>query len=150
MSASIQPALLPTATYDPFNCSVDCTGTLIGWGATGVDEDLQDVFSTKQHALTELSLLDYEDCQNFAWQLVDDSPIGESNICTGQPGDTERGMCAGDQGAPLIQTRPLGSVLIGIGSWGFPICGASVGPSMYVSPKYFADWIQETMAANYP
>lgn len=67
-----------------------------------------------------------------------------SHICTA-PGALRRGICPGDEGAPLVVESGNEYLQIGIASW-FPVSGClTPNPSVYTRITSFVPWIRENM-----
>ncbi|CAG0878651.1 unnamed protein product [Darwinula stevensoni] len=69
--------------------------------------------------------------------------LNEEHICAGGKAET----CHGDSGGPLVFLRPLGGhaqyFLIGVVSFGSPLCGEIIAPGVYTRITHYLDWILE-------
>lgn len=89
-----------------------------------------------------VQIMDIETCQqNFYGNLVN-----ENNICTS--GDGQRGACHSDYGGPLVVSRNNEAILVGVISFGWPICEAGK-PTVHVDVHKYLIWIQEITNSAY-
>lgn len=83
-------------------------------------------------------ILDLETCRRVFYGNL----VNENSICTS--GDNGLGACHSDYGGPLVVKRNNEDVLIGVISFGWPICSAGK-PSVYADVQKYLNWI-ETVA----
>ncbi len=67
--------------------------------------------------------------------------LTEHNICA-SGGNSNRGVCSGDSGGPLIVKRNGRNIIIGVGSWVLLPCGMSNTPDMFIRVDSFDSWIK--------
>ncbi|CAG0883161.1 unnamed protein product [Darwinula stevensoni] len=69
--------------------------------------------------------------------------LSEEQVCAG--GEPNSGPCKGEQGGPLVVSRPpeifAQYFLIGVFSFGTPYCGLLAAPSVYTRVTHYLDWI---------
>lgn len=77
-----------------------------------------------------------------------DPPLTHRELCV--RGESSVGMCAGDEGSPMILSPTLRvrrDILIGLGSFTTESCGSEQGVAVFMNIMYYRDWIVETRKA---
>lgn len=128
----------PVGPADPASAaSLWPAGTLataIGWGATNVNPI---EYPTQLQELS-IEIVGDTDCSIYLGGLFD--PV--SNLCAGQPGSTEDGLCFGDSGGPVVvPDGGAGWLLVGLTSWGGDPCAATGKPDVFTEVANFTEWI---------
>lgn len=83
----------------------------------------------------DVTIIDNDICQRTFGNLVT-----SNNICTS--GDRNRGACHSDYGGPLVAQRNGEAVLIGVISYGWPVCQLG-RPTVHVDVAKYADFIAQ-------
>lgn len=125
-----QPIALPTTIYGIAN------GVVSGWGKTFVNQQPTSVPQVLQF-LNTVTLFT-NDCRVRHATTGQASLIQDTNICAFS--HAGQGICAGDNGSPLV----IGRELVGIASFGVP-CGTGV-PDIYTQVFSYLGWIQQNSA----
>ncbi|XP_030027393.2 uncharacterized protein LOC115445311 [Manduca sexta] len=112
---------------------VDGEVTIIGWGAT------DDVIGVKKYqplAVANIDVYDFDKCQ----EIYSKNYVIESNFCVGFV-SKGGGACNKDVGGPGI----VNGVLVGVISFGPPVCGTPGMPTVLVKLGYYATWIESVI-----
>ncbi|MGH6736443.1 MAG: S1 family peptidase [Methyloceanibacter sp.] len=136
--------------------------TVTGWGSIWDPDDKevvellsklnpQDDISEKLNYpeklyYTDIHVMDRGECRSvYEPQQLN---IADSEICAMKPRSAAN-SCYGDSGGPLVVLAkdPKRYVQIGVVSWG-DRCGRAGNPNVFARVASFADWIEDTMAAN--
>ncbi|XP_076679470.1 trypsin-1-like [Andrena cerasifolii] len=133
----VQPISLPQPNSTPSG-----TAVLTGWGSTSRTSSpiMPDKLQT-----APLPLIDLVTCKSAIEKLTGNSPLHETNVCSG-PLTGGYSACSGDSGGPLVLNQNGKTELIGIVSWGIVPCGTQGAPSVYTKVSAFVDWIQTNIA----
>ncbi|XP_063629048.1 uncharacterized protein LOC134800508 [Cydia splendana] len=107
--------------------------TILGWGATG--ESNVQYHRKKLHAAS-LDYYDRESCR----EVYGKKYVTRTNFCAGFISRGE-GACNQDVGDPAV----TGMYLVGVTSFGSPICGRPDTPTVFTKVGFYADWIQALM-----
>ncbi|XP_013144752.1 PREDICTED: uncharacterized protein LOC106108200 [Papilio polytes] len=125
----------------PWNLPVNTPGiTIIGWGAKSSSNKVGDPF----HNILSYSHLDVyptRECQ----EVYTKEYVTKLNFCGGffSKGG---GACNRDVGAPGI----IGGTLVGVVSFGSPVCGTPDAPTVFTKVGYYYQWIQTIMDLHVP
>ncbi|XP_039311110.1 transmembrane protease serine 9 [Solenopsis invicta] len=127
----IQPIELAPAESEP-------TGEawLCGWGST----ENADTPKVLQHV--KMEYVDRQTCHDAIERLTGDSPVHETNVCTGPMYDGIS-ACSGDSGGPLFSRNGNTAIQTGIVSWGIFPCATDGAPSVFTKVSKFNDWIKQ-------
>ncbi|XP_048001052.1 uncharacterized protein LOC125237866 [Leguminivora glycinivorella] len=106
---------------------------ILGWGAT-TESNLQQ--HRKQLSATNLDFYDHKLCT----EIYGEKFLTKKNFCAGFITRGE-GACNHDVGDPGV----AGMYLIGVTSFGSPICGRPDTPTVFTKVGFYADWIEEIM-----
>ncbi|XP_063369438.1 uncharacterized protein LOC134657803 [Cydia amplana] len=107
--------------------------TILGWGAKTVS-NLQ--FHRNRLHAASLDFYDRESCREIYGKKF----ITRTNFCAGFISRGE-GACNLDVGDPGVS----GMYLVGVTSFGSPICGRPDTPTVFTKVGFYADWIQDLM-----
>ncbi|XP_063388150.1 uncharacterized protein LOC134674032 [Cydia fagiglandana] len=107
--------------------------TILGWGATR--ESNVQYHRKKLHAAS-LDFYDRESCR----EVYGKKYVTRTNFCAGFISRGE-GACNQDVGDPAVS----GMYLVGVTSFGSPICGRPDTPTVFTKVGFYADWIQDLM-----
>jgi len=122
----------------------DFTGQLCA--ATGWGQDRFGDRGKPQVILKEvwMNILEHNSCQEKLrkTKLGSFFILDQSFTCAG--GQTDKDMCTGDGGSPLMCEGPNGFVQAGIVSWGIN-CGLNDVPGVYVNLSNYVCWIKNTV-----
>lgn len=105
--------------------------TMSGFGQ--VSDASRELSNTLQSV--DVTILSHDICQRTFGNLVT-----SNNICTS--GDRGRGACHSDYGGPLVAQRNGEAVLIGVISYGWPVC-QSGRPTVHVDVAKYSDFISQ-------
>ncbi|XP_058520365.1 inactive serine protease 39-like [Ochotona princeps] len=144
-NSHVRPACLPdNSTVLPMNSSC----WISGWGMLTEDVFLPAPFQLQE---AKVSLIDSDSCSRFFIPPVGTPPeqvvtLQEDMICAG---DTwvEKSICRGDSGGPLVCFLKGAWHLVGVTSWSWD-CRSPIGPSVFASTTYYANWIKEKQRVN--
>ncbi|XP_045540524.1 uncharacterized protein LOC106708187 [Papilio machaon] len=126
---------------NPWNLPVNTPGiTIIGWGAKSTSNKVGDPF----HNILSFSHLDVyptRECQ----EVYSKEYVTKQNFCGGffSKGG---GACNRDVGAPGI----IGGTLVGVVSFGSPVCGTPDAPTVFTKVGYYYRWIETIMDMHVP
>ncbi|KPJ00744.1 Cytochrome c oxidase subunit 4 isoform 1, mitochondrial [Papilio xuthus] len=126
---------------NPWNLPVNTPGiTIIGWGAKSTSNKVGDPF----HNILSYSHLDVyptRECQ----EVYTKEYVTKQNFCGGffSKGG---GACNRDVGAPGI----IGGTLVGVVSFGSPVCGTPDAPTVFTKVGYYYRWIENIMEMDVP
>jgi len=120
MNEFVQPANIPTASFDPAQNLV-----VAGWGTTSSGGNL----ATTLMKVT-VPLVPRAECEDAYG-----SDIRDGMLCAGTGG---KDSCQGDSGGPLHS----GDTLVGVVSWGIG-CAEPGYPGVYTDVPYFSDFISQ-------
>ncbi|XP_053692279.1 trypsin-1-like [Sabethes cyaneus] len=132
----VQPAVLPVQG----DYAVPGPATLAGWGSTssGTVPSMPSILQKVQKPI-----ITYAECEQ-ANGGPGNSPLGESNVCTG-PLTGGVSACSGDSGGPLYVIENGSQKQVGIVSWGWMPCGTIGRPSVYVGVASYRSWIDQNI-----
>ncbi|RLU22623.1 hypothetical protein DMN91_004901 [Ooceraea biroi] len=137
-NVNVLPVCLPEQGM-VFAAGTRCYGT--GWGSGSIGSEYQ-----SELRKVNLPIVDRADCQT----RLQNTKLGQyfqlhgSFICAG--GETNRDMCRGDGGGPLVCQTSTGQFFqAGIVSWGIG-CGTSNVPAVYTSVSQHRQWIDQQLA----
>ncbi|XP_063542658.1 uncharacterized protein LOC134751206 [Cydia strobilella] len=107
--------------------------TILGWGAK-TESNLQ--YHRKRLHAARLDFYDRESCREIYGKKF----VTRTNFCAGFISRGE-GACNLDVGDPGV----TGMYLVGVTSFGSPICGRPDTPTVFTKVGFYADWIQDLM-----
>ncbi|XP_058826428.1 trypsin-1-like [Topomyia yanbarensis] len=135
-NAFVQPAVLPAQG----DLAMPGPATLAGWGSTSGSVTIMPAVLQK----VQKPIISYDDCVE-ANGGPGNSPLGETNVCTG-PLTGGISACSGDSGGPLLLIEGGVQTQVGIVSWGWIPCGSIGRPSVYVGVASYRDWIDKQIS----
>lgn len=104
--------------------------TMSGFGHTVKGENSEVI------KYVEVPILDLDTCERRFYGNL----IHSNNICTS--GEDRKGACHSDYGGPLVVERAGKPILIGVISFGWPICDSGK-PTVHVNVAKYIEWIQD-------
>ncbi|XP_062992934.1 serine protease 33-like [Elgaria multicarinata webbii] len=140
----IFPVCLPDSSVQ-FPPEADCWVT--GWGMIRPGVPLPPINTLQE---LNVSLINRTACNSLYNSNLNislgEEPIKPDMICAGYL-EGGNGTCMGDSGGALACKLEGGWTQVGIVSWGRG-CALRSYPGVYASVPFYANWINETMAAN--
>ncbi|XP_063897697.1 uncharacterized protein LOC110374945 [Helicoverpa armigera] len=106
---------------------------ILGWGATNTDSIVQ---THPKLAVDKVDILNNDDCMN----AYSEKFVTEYNFCAGFK-NKRGGACNGDVGGPAI----VGTTLVGVVSFGAPVCGSIAAPTVFTKVSFYAPWIDSIL-----
>ncbi|XP_023934260.2 uncharacterized protein LOC112043187 [Bicyclus anynana] len=129
--------------FDRFSSDLPVTTpdiTILGWGAKGyssvIDNPWKNILS-----FSVIDVYPLEDCQD----VYSREYVTRKNFCAGYL-SKGGGACNRDVGGPGIADGKL----MGVISFGSPVCGAPDAPTVFTKLGYYSDWIEEIMEMDIP
>lgn len=110
------------------------SGSIVTMSGFGQVSDATTELSNNLQSV-DVTVLDNDICQRTFGNLVT-----SNNICTS--GDRGRGACHSDYGGPLVAQRNGEAVLIGVISYGWPVC-QSGRPTVHVDVAKYLDFLAQ-------
>ncbi|CAH0596839.1 unnamed protein product [Chrysodeixis includens] len=136
---SKQQPLIRRIEYDTARQGLDPDeeGVLIlGWGATKED---QTVNVNQKLTMDDLDQFQWDTCKD----LYSEDYVNAENFCAAKI-NKRGGACNGDVGGPGV----IGPKLMGIISFGAPVCGSTDAPTVFTKLGYYADWINSVLKSK--
>ncbi|XP_026728005.1 uncharacterized protein LOC113494067 [Trichoplusia ni] len=109
---------------------------ILGWGSTSED---QIVLVDQKLSLDLLDPFKWETCKD----LYSENYVNTENFCAGKT-EKRGGACNGDVGGPGV----VGPRLMGVVSFGAPVCGSSDAPTVFTKIGYYEDWIDKVLKSK--
>ncbi|XP_068625035.1 uncharacterized protein [Battus philenor] len=103
--------------------------TVLGWGAKYPNDEF---YETRRLSSSRLNMYHIKDCQS----LYNDKYVTSKHFCAGFI-SKGGGACNRDLGGPGIED----GVLLGVISFGAPVCGTPDAPTVFTKLGYYANWI---------
>ncbi|XP_013166406.1 PREDICTED: proclotting enzyme-like [Papilio xuthus] len=107
--------------------------TALGWGAKHIDDDN---FISERLSFSHLNMYHIKDCQS----LYTEKYVTLKNFCAGFI-SKGGGACNRDVGGPGI----LDGLLMGVISFGSPVCGIPDAPTVFTKLGYYTKWIESIL-----
>ncbi|XP_068625326.1 uncharacterized protein [Battus philenor] len=114
--------------------------TIIGWGAKGRSNTLADPW-VNILSFAMLDVYPLRECQ----EVYSKEYVTRNNFCGGFFAKGS-GACNRDVGAPGV----VDGVLVGVVSFGSPVCGTPDAPTVFTKLGYYYSWIQTIMKLKIP
>ncbi|XP_075985394.1 uncharacterized protein LOC142982658 [Anticarsia gemmatalis] len=112
--------------------------TVVGWGATDRNNLIYNPYKNKL-SYADLDFYPLDECQtHYSSEFVTDK-----NFCAGFFSKGS-GACNRDVGGPGIAS----GILVGVISFGSPICGGYNAPTVFTKLGYYSDWIEQIKELN--
>ncbi|XP_013144754.1 PREDICTED: uncharacterized protein LOC106108201 [Papilio polytes] len=112
--------------------------TALGWGAKHIDDDN---FVSERLSYSHLNMYHIKDCQS----LYTEKYVTLKNFCAGFI-SKGGGACNRDVGGPGI----LDGLLVGVISFGSPVCGIPDAPTVFTKLGYYRNWIETVLEEDQP
>ncbi|XP_050667811.1 uncharacterized protein LOC126967406 [Leptidea sinapis] len=126
---------------NPWKLSLDTPGiTILGWGAKGRSGI---IFDPWRNILSFASLDVYplQECQ----EIYSKEYVTQKHFCAGFM-SKGGGACNRDVGGPGVEDGKL----MGVISFGSPVCGTPDSPTVFTKLGYYTDWIESVMEQEVP
>ncbi|XP_014355150.2 proclotting enzyme [Papilio machaon] len=112
--------------------------TALGWGAKHIDDDN---FLSERLSYSHLNMYHIKDCQS----LYTEKYVTLKHFCAGFI-SKGGGACNRDVGGPGI----LEGLLVGVISFGSPVCGIPDAPTVFTKLGYYTNWIESVLEEDQP
>ncbi|XP_062530218.1 kallikrein-8 [Bombyx mori] len=109
--------------------------TVLGWG----DTDLLQNSSKQPFSKSEIDVYNLEACK----EIYTEHYVTNLNFCAGYSSKGS-GACNRDVGGPGV----VSNTLVGVISFGSPVCGAHDSPTVFTKLGYYAEWIDGIVKHN--
>lgn len=129
-----QPVCLP---QPDFIITPEMNLTLVGFGAMRANES----HGTLKRRTVDVKLFDFGEC-NKLFKSIE----ANKQFCAG--GEEGKDSCRGDSGGPVFIKIFDMWFMIGITSYGYPLCGTMGKPGVYTNVVNYLGWIKEIVLAN--
>ncbi|XP_072948353.1 uncharacterized protein [Epargyreus clarus] len=125
----------------PYNLPFNTPGiTILGWGAKGQSNIVRDPWQNiLSYAI--LNIYPLKDCQD----VYSKEYVTHKNFCAGFM-SKGGGACNRDIGGPGIDD----GILMGVVSFGSPVCGAAEAPTVFTKLGYYSQWIDSIIELDVP
>ncbi|XP_075985674.1 uncharacterized protein LOC142982860 isoform X1 [Anticarsia gemmatalis] len=104
--------------------------TMLGWGSKMPNQIWRNI---SELTAASLDVYPLDECK----QVYTKDFVTDKNFCAGFVAKGT-GACNRDDGGPGI----VGGLLVGVVSFGSPVCGAKDAPTVFTQVKFYFDWIQ--------
>ncbi|XP_063833836.1 uncharacterized protein LOC135083004 [Ostrinia nubilalis] len=126
---------------NPANLPLTTDGiTIVGWGAKGMSNVVKNPWENAL-SFSVLDIYPLRECQD----IYSKEYVTKKHFCAGffSKGG---GACNHDVGGPGV----VKGFLMGVVSFGSPVCGTPDAPTVFTKLGYYADWIEEIMEQEVP